>query len=289
MSGLTTESTGFVPDGVPTEINDEFLIEELRFFYAYIDALIVDPGVVTSVYGETDEVYDRTSSFLTNLKSFEQIDDLSQMWTKLYNPPTNPDAVVSAVSETARQFLTLYSQATSSACGGNLVAGGMDLDTAIAFVEDYKNSPDSENFIGGAGTGCNGGPLSNCVSFSVYFINKFTTLVGFGADRTAGPGNGSTVAPNAIARNPEIESGNSPRPYAIFSTPSGSQMCGNVRCGHTGVILGVDTERGVVIVGEAGCSTALSWDTAREYPLSQFDSPAYTYAYTDGFLKDVVE
>ncbi len=290
--GVVTESTGFVPDGVPIEINDDFLIEELRFFFDYIDTLLVDDALVTSVYGETDEVYDRTSTFLTNLKSLEQIDDIARVWTRLYNPPESPDTVISSVSNTAREFLQQYSKGTSSNCGGNLVAGGMDLQTAIDFVEKYKTSPDSINFIGGAGQGCNGGALSNCVSFSVYFINKYTTFVGFGADRTAGPGNGSTVAPNAIARNPSIESGNSPRPYAIFSTPSGSDECpkgSGVKCGHTGVILGVDTAREVVIVGEAGCSSALSWDTAREYPLSRFDSPAYTYAYTDGFLKENVE
>lgn len=287
--GITTEATGFVPEGVSTEVNDEFLIQELRFFYTYIENLTVSNDLVTAVYGETDEVYDRSSTLLINLKAFEEVDDISKLWTGLYNPPTDADTVIKSVSDTARQFLKLYAEGTSSGCGGNLAAGGMDLETAIAFVEEYKNSPDSINFIGGAGQGCNGGPLSNCVSFSVYFINKYTTFVGFGSDRRAGPGNGSTVASNAIARNPTIESGNSPRPYAIFSTPSGSQMCGDVKCGHTGVILGVDTARQVVIVGEAGCSNALSWDTAREYPLSRFDSPEYTYAYTDGFLKEDIE
>ena len=66
-------------------------------------------------------------------------------------------------------------------------------------------------------------------------------------------------------------------------------MCDGVKCGHTGVLLGVDTKRNKVIVGEAGCGTPASWDTAREYDLSRFNNGAYTYIYTDGLLKGAIE
>ena len=168
------------------------------------------------------------------------------------------------------------------------LARGMSLDEGKAFVAAYKNSPDSINYIGGAGRDCKGGPLSNCVSFSVFFINKYTSIGGMGAGTT--PGNGSTVVRNIKARNPNIEIGHTPRPNAIFSTPSGSQMCGATKCGHTGVVLGVDAERGKIIVGEAGCNAAPdSWDTAHEYDLSKWTSEAYTYVYTDGWMTTPVQ
>jgi hypothetical protein len=172
-------------------------------------------------------------------------------------------------------------------CSGGLVAGGMNLEQAIAFMDRYKNNKDNVKYIGGAGKDCPGGPLSNCVSFSVYFVNKYTTIKGMGAGTA--PGNGGAVVTNIIARNPDIKHGSAPQPYAIFSTSSGSMLCGDVICGHTGVILGVDTDRGKVIVGEAGCGAGLSWDTAREYSIDKFSSGAYRYAYTTDLLKEQPE
>jgi hypothetical protein len=158
----------------------------------------------------------------------------------------------------------------------------MTLDKAEQFMNIYKTDPSSEQYLGGAGRGCPGGALANCVSFSAYFINKYTTLEGFMNGPT---GNGSEVVGNIIARNPSVQHGTSPRPYAVFSVASGSTMCGNVLCGHTGVILGVDTARGKVLVGEASCGDSLSWAGAHEYELSKFDDGSYNYAYLDSLLK----
>jgi hypothetical protein len=47
--------------------------------------------------------------------------------------------------------------------------------------------------------------------------------------------------------------------------------------------------RGVVIVGEAGCAAAGSWDTAREYDLSRFNDGSYSYAYLGDALKTPVK
>jgi|GEM_PF-2575729 len=164
---------------------------------------------------------------------------------------------------------------------------GLNLQEAIQFVANYKNDPNNVQYTGGASQQCNGGPLSNCVSFSVYFANKYTNIGGMGNGTM--PGNGSIVVQNIADRNPNIKTGHTPEVNAIFSTPSGVQMCGHVKCGHTGVILGVDKERGVVIVGEAGCGTEGWWDTAREYPYDRFNSEMYTYAYTDGWIKAQVQ
>ena len=290
FGGPVMESNGFVPAGVPIDVNDKFLMAELNYLLEHIKAL--EPNNVRrDVYqrdfgqavGEDVNLYDY-------LKTIVQAADAAVAWTYLYEYPGKIKETSLERGVSAAEIMTLYSNGTgtgiSTTCGGGLEAGGMTLDEAVTFMNNYKNGADSEGFIGGSGRGCAGGPLSNCVSFSIFFLNKYTTLQGFGDGVSTG--NGSTVVANIIARNPSVQNGHSPRPYAIFSTPSGTEMCGDTICGHTGVILGVDTERGKVIVGEASCGGPASADTAREYELSKFDNDAYTYAYTDGFLKGAV-
>jgi len=281
-SGLQSESTGFVPPNVPIDVNDKFLLSELNYLLEHIKELKPNNIRRGDYQRDFNQTVDPSMTLHDYLKTIVQSGDAATAWTYLYEYPGDIKDTATVRANTAAEFMELYSNGVSSTCGGSLAEGGMTLEEAIAFMESYKTGSDSVDYIGGAGRGCPGGPLSNCVSFSAYFINKYTNIQGF---MTGAPGNGSTVVANIIARNPDIQNGHSPRPYAIFSTPSGNMMCGAVKCGHTGVILGVDTARGKVIVGEAGCGSPLSWDTAREYELSRFDSDAYTYAYTEGLLK----
>jgi hypothetical protein len=288
FGGAVMESNGFIPAGVPVDVNDKFLMAELNYLLDHIKGL--DPNNVRRNAYQRDfgQAVGQGVNLYDYLKTVVQAADAAVAWTYLYEYPGDIKNTSLERGVSASEIMTMYANGTgvSTTCGGSLEAGGMTLEQALAFMDKYKNSSDSKQYIGGAGQDCAGGPLSNCVSFSVFFINKYTTLQGFG-DGTS-PGNGSTVVPNVIARNPAVQNGHSPRPYAIFSTPSGSEMCGDVKCGHTGVILGVDAARNKVIVGEAGCGGPASWDTAREYDLSKFNSDAYTYAYTDGFLKGAV-
>jgi len=286
FGGPVVESNGFVPTGVPVDVNDKFLLAQLNYLLDHIKSL--QPNNVRTAAYNRDFGKNITSgvSLYDYIKTLVQAADIAVAWTYLYEFPGDIKTTSIARGNSAAEIMTLYSEGISSTCGGGLQAGGMTLEQAIAFMEKYKSAADSDQYIGGAGKDCAGGPLSNCVSFSTFFINKYTTLEGFGNGTS--PGNGSTVASNAIARNPSAQNGHSPRPYAVFSTPSGSEMCGAVKCGHTGVILGVDTVNGKVIVGEAACGGGSAWDTAREYELSKFDSDAYTYIYTDGFLKGTV-
>lgn len=288
--GAVTEANNFIPNGVPPEVNDKFLLAQLQYLLDHIQKLVPStiPDRVNGIREDFGQNVPSGMKLYDYLKTLVQAKDSAVAWTYLYEYPGDRVTTSNKRITTAADILEMYSNGTSTTCGGNLKAGGMNLEEAKAFMEKYKTSPDSVNFIGGAGRGCPGGPLSNCVSFSVFFINKHTNLKGF-KDGEGAPGNGSTVVANAIARNPGVENGHAPRPYAIFSTPSGSMMCGDVKCGHTGVILGVDAEKGDVIVGEAGCGTPLSWDTARKYPLSRFNSDAYTYIYTDTLLKGTVQ
>lgn len=286
--GAVLESKGFIPDGVPEEVNDAFLLAELNYLLEYSKSFEPSsiPTRVNLLKRDFNQEVPKNMSLYDYLKTVAQAPDVAAAWTYLYEFPGDIKATSEARASTASTILELYGSGIGTSCGGNLVAGGMALDEAKKFMDEYKNNPSNEKYIGGAGRDCPGGPLSNCVSFTVYFINKYTKIQGFGDGTT--PGNGGEVVANIIARNPGIDNGHSPRPYAIFSTPKGEMMCGSTKCGHTGVILGVDTKKDVVIVGEAGCGAGAEWDTAREYPLSQFDNESYTYAYTDSWLKEGV-
>jgi hypothetical protein len=284
--GPVLESNGFVPTGVPVDVNDKFLLGELNYLLSYTKTFVPFSVRTSGLKADFGQSVPTNTPLYDYLKSVVLTGDVAAAWTYLYEQPANIKATTLARQNNAAKILTLHDTASgiSTTCGGSLSAGGMTLAEGIQFMNDYKNTPSNVQYIAGAGQDCPGGPLSNCVSFSVFFVRKFTNLKESGA-----AGNGSTVVAHLLSLNPTAKSGHSPQPYAIFSTPSGSQMCGNVKCGHTGVILGVDTARGVVVVGEAACGAGRDWDTAREYPLSRFDSDAYTYIYTDGLLKGAVK
>lgn len=285
--GPVSQSNGFVPDGVPVPVNDQFLLGQLNYLLQYIQSF-KPSSISTRVNGLRDDygqTVDSSMSLYDYIKSQTQPDAVAIAWTYLYEYPGDIKATAAVRADSAKKIMEMGgagSGATTS-CGGSLSAGGMNLDQAKDFMEkQYKaNVEESRKYLGGAGQDCPGGPLANCVSFSTWFINKYTNLKGFDS---GAPGNGGTVVSNIVARNPDVKSGHSPRPYAIFSTyTSGSEF------GHTGVVLGVDTQRGKVIIGEAGCGSNLGmdWITAREYDLSTWDSDKYTYAYTDGLLKGI--
>lgn len=286
--GAVLESNGFIPTGVPTDVNDKFLLAELNYLQETIKGLV--PNNTRWDWYKRDWNVDKADGvFLYDyLKTVNSAGDAAKAWTYLYEAPADIKATSTVRATSAEQILQLQSTGSgiSTSCGGNLTAGGMNLEQAKAFMDSYKNNPSNADFIGTAARTCNGGPLSNCVSFSMYFVNKFTSI-----DGTKRAGNGSIVVSNLVANNPSLglETGHSPRPYAIFSTPSGSQMCGNVKCGHTGVVLGVDTVNQKIIIGEAGCSDPASWDGAHEYPLANFDNENYTYLYTENFLTGSVQ
>jgi surface antigen len=191
------------------------------------------------------------------------------------------DAFTNETNSVNAQRKAAEAAAAAAAEAKRKAESGMTLQEGVAFMQAYKNSPESIKFIGHAGTGCDGGPLSNCVSFSMFFINKETDLNG----RYAGTGNGGDVVKYFLAHNPGLQSGTEPRVNAIFSTKNGRQSCGNAKCGHTGVVLGIDKANNKIIIGEAACNShGPQWDTAHEYPLSEFSDGSYRYAYTDGHV-----
>lgn len=119
-----------------------------------------------------------------------------------------------------------------------------------------------------------GTDLENCVAFSTWFVNRFT------GKEVEHLGNGSNVVSTLINKYGFSDEGTTPKVYSIFSVANGKTMCGNVLCGHTGVVLGINKTTNKIIIGEAGCSDA-SFTGVHEYDLSKFTSGAYTYAYSN--------
>lgn len=161
----------------------------------------------------------------------------------------------------------------SGGCNGGLVSGGMDIEEANAFMRTYIDSPDSVNYLGGAWSDPVFGPLANCVSFSNYFVNKYTTF-------RSTSGMGATLAGNFLSVYPEVPSGTEPQPYSLFSTP------GPTSDGHTGIILGVNEEAGTMIVGDQAWGAELR--LPREMAISDFNRRygQPTYAYLSDYLKE---
>lgn len=165
-------------------------------------------------------------------------------------------------------------------CAG-LVEGGMNLDQAKAFMDLYlkidQGDPNGDRKYLAGFEVCNS-KTDNCVTFSGYFVNKYTTL-------RPGNVNGGDVVDRMKSLNPELSVGREPRPYAVFSTKKGTTQCGSGACGHTGVVLGVDKAADTIIIGEAAwCRPGFTG--AHVYQLSRWTGTDYVYAYTDGAIKD---
>ena len=135
---------------------------------------------------------------------------------------------------------------TSSGCPGaedvgNITQSGLTKDQAIRLVKNYgaNRGGDSERTMGSSyWDACEGGG-ANCVSFSRFFINKFT-----GVTAPTPMGNGEAVVQNLGKAG--VKTGSKPQLYAVFSWDNGGY-------GHTGVVLGMQGDQ--IIVGHASCSS----------------------------------
>lgn len=96
---------------------------------------------------------------------------------------------------------------------------------------------------------------TNCVAFSYFFVQRFTSIghtdysIFFPNGNFSGGGNGVDAAP-ALAMKRSLPSGNSPRPFSVFSVSKGTLNCGQYKCGHTGIIVAVNGDD--VLTVEAG-------------------------------------
>ena len=140
-------------------------------------------------------------------------------------------------------FMEAFGAGGGASGGCAIVDGGLTEDQAKILMMNYGENKDNDSVIsmsdspGTPGMGCSGGAMSNCVSFSAFFMNKFTDLKYQG-------GNGNQVVSGLEAAG--AETGTEPRPGAIFSNGFSTSA------GHTGIVLGVEGD--TLIVGHASCS-----------------------------------
>lgn len=143
--------------------------------------------------------------------------------------------------DSAKAFLKKFGGGSQ---GCTIAEGGLTEDQAKQLMMNYGENKNNDSVTamnlgtGKPGTTCKGGPLSNCVSFSAFFMNKFTDLKHRG-------GNGNEVVDNLAAAG--AKTGNQPRLYAVFSNGMSTEA------GHTGVVLGIQGDK--LIVGHASCSS----------------------------------
>lgn len=177
----------------------------------------------------------------------------------------------------------------SKSSSTGLVAGGMDLAKANTFMKGYHDKAMKEYFkkqidvtFEGAkirNAGCPYGVMNNCVAFSQWFLNRYTTIGPNWNNTTDGK-----LMVQKLASTQGLPTGTEPRPYAIFSTSQWGSA------GHTGVVLGVNTATQKIIVGEAACSQSaghLQYEPrAWEYTFDYIQKNGWTFAYTDSILKE---
>ncbi|MER6520110.1 phage tail tip lysozyme [Streptomyces sp. NPDC001553] len=123
----------------------------------------------------------------------------------------------------------------------SLKDGGIAQEEAQALVDLFNTEGgkflDDRYGPGGGPGSCNGNHAMNCVSFSTYFVNKYTTF------QTYPVGDGKETA-YTIARETGKQMSSTPTAYSVGSGP------GSGPAGHTLVVLGVQGDK--VILGEAG-------------------------------------
>ncbi len=178
--------------------------------------------------------------------------------------------------------------------GTGLKEGGMTLEEARAWMEAYKKEA-SKKIPGGfqadhvfqgafinyttSRIHCKDGAMNNCVGFSQWFLNRYTSIKGAPNWKSTAPGNGMVSRLSDFG----LKTGNEPRPYAIFSEHPAN---------HTGVVMGVKGDN--VIICEAGCgpgyvkgSPDTEWPGCRSWSKATTKSKGMDYAYTDNILKGV--
>lgn len=129
-----------------------------------------------------------------------------------------------------------------SADGGAVEEGGLTEEQAKILMMNYGENKggDTERTIGASyWADCSpGGNGSNCVSFSRFFINKFSDT-----NAPTPMGNGVDVVNHMKAIG--VPTGSAPKLFSVFS------MTGSDSYGHTGVVLGIHGD--TIIVGHASC------------------------------------
>lgn len=160
-----------------------------------------------------------------------------------------------------------------SAGNVGLVDGGMNQEQAQELIDLYNEEGDKfldQKYGPGGGPGsCGSNHAMNCVSFSTYFVNKYTTFDQYPS------GNGIRTA-YTIAEMTGKQMQDNPTPYSVGSGPASGPA------GHTFAVLGVQGDK--VIVGEAGYCAYMGRVSVRS--ASELKAAGWKFVDVSDLVKD---
>lgn len=149
------------------------------------------------------------------------------------------------------------------------VSGGLTEEQAQKIATRYKKNTDQGEWI----VPSNGAGMWNCVSFSAYFVQRFTSIGK--VDRVWG--NGKEVA-ESLANTYNLPTSTEPKPFSVFSVTKGTIVCDDgYLCGHTGIVVAVNGNDVTTIeaaYGNEGYTEVVHRD------ISYFVNDKYTNTFT---------
>ncbi len=241
--GGVKEASGFIPDGISRDVNDQFLLVELSYLNQYVSAFAPStiPQRVSSLSTDYSLTIPKGVKLLDYIKTLTSAGDVAKAWTYLYEFPGGRKATAATRATDAATILSMYSAASDAATGAcsAVGVGGLSYDQGIDFMKtfylhrfDYVTNP-FWRF---------GDQRWTCTSLPYYFNTRFVT-------QGTGSGNGVDVVSRLLSGHassfkPETDA--SIQPFSVFSI-------GPNEPGHTGLVLGLESD-GSVIIGEANMS-----------------------------------
>jgi hypothetical protein len=190
------------------------------------------------------------------------------------------DSILAQAGTTVTGAETARADAVLSECNSvdaklTMKEGGLTLEEATELMEIYK--VEGEEFLrsryGAGGPGdCGYGKADNCVGFSTYWVNKFTSFQQYAM------GNGVDTA-GSMARMMGKELTQTPTVYSVASGPS------TVPAGHTFIVLGIQGDQAVI--GEASCGSNHVRTRARLMPISTLTNGSWEFVDVSDLLTEV--
>lgn len=242
--GATLETNGFIPGGISQTVNDSFLLEELNYLSEYSSSFIPStmPTRVSGLQSDYNITIESGVKLLDFIKTLSSASDVAKAWIYLYEQPGNIKANALVRATNAEQILTKYTGAGvpgTNSCS-SVSVGGLTYDQAKNMMKYYYDNRATyfNDFWNTSGQSV------QCTAFSYYFNTRFITT-------GTGQGNGVDVTKNLISIFPNFYKSTTKdtlQPFSIFSLSHNT-------AGHTGVILGIESD-GSVIVGEGNIDTS---------------------------------
>ncbi|MFZ1250271.1 MAG: phage tail tip lysozyme [Candidatus Microsaccharimonas sp.] len=159
--------------------------------------------------------------------------------------------------DSAKGFLERFGNSGGAGSDCSIGQGGLTLQQAQKLMTYYKDiDTTATSFVSDvtcAGETARERTLANCVAFSQYFTNKFTSYQGVS-------GSGIDIVTLMAAANSGGKTGKEPQPFSVFSRSDES-----TEKGHTGIVLGIHD--GKAVLGEASCGLGNAGIRAYEVPL----------------------